>query len=365
MSDNVGREINNKESVGDSLLFDSVEERIPKILLKAIETTGEMVVVTDAPERIGDEKILFVNNAFEKVTQYTQEEVLGRSPALLQGPDTDQDVIDDLVEKVGAGKHFEGETFNYKKDGSRYRVRWSIDPIRNEEGEISHFVSVQRDVTEEWEQRQKLQKIIEERELLIKETHHRIKNNLATITGLLELQIMRSSSDEVRGVLSESMNRVQSIASIHEKLYETEGLASITLDVYITDLVEQLRDSMESIGNSTSPDIEFELDINPISLSMRQAVPLGLILNELISNAHKHAFDGTNGSISITCHEENGNVYMEVKDNGKGIPEDLNIQDINSLGLKLIDTLTQQLGAEYSLSPENGTRFQMSFKKET
>lgn len=339
-----------------------LKDKISKILLKAIETTGEMVIVTNAPEAIGEEEIVFVNNAFEQVTQYSREEIYGKTPSFLQGPKTDRDVIERLKEKLSNGKRFKGETFNYKKDGAAYRVRWSIDPIYDEENNITHFVSVQRDVTEEWERHQKMQKIIDQRENLIKETHHRIKNNLATITGLLELQIIKSKSDEVRDVLSESMNRVSSIASIHEKLYETEGLSSITLDVYIKDLVEQISNSIENIGGSSN--INFELDLNPVSLSMRQAVPLGLILNELITNAHKHAFDENEGTISISCQAKEEKVYLEVKDDGKGLPEDLDIHDSNSLGIKLIETLSQQLNGEYHLSSENGTKFRMHFVKD-
>lgn len=337
----------------------SSKEGLSKILLKAIETTNEMVIVTDAPEVIGEEKIVFVNPAFEKVTQYSQEEVYGESPSLLQGPQTDQEVIKELVENLSKGNRFSGETFNYKKDGSVYRVKWSIDPIYDDEGNITHFVSVQRDITEEWEQQQALEEIIEQRETLVKETHHRIKNNLATITGLLELQIIKSSSDEARDVLSESMNRVKTIASIHEKLYKTDGLASITLDVYIKDLVDQIGVSLESLGESS--DISINLDLSPISLSIRQAVPLGLILNELITNAHKHAFDGNGGTISISCQGKGNKVILKVKDNGKGLPEDLDINQTDSLGLKLVDTLSHQLDGEYSLSSENGTNFRLIF----
>lgn len=336
-------------------------EDMTEVMLKAIETTNEMVIVTDAPEQIGEEKILFVNEAFEKVTQYSREEVLGKTPSFLQGAETDREVIDELVENLSNGNRFEGETFNYKKDGTKYRVSWSIDPIRNDAGETTHFVAVQRDITEEWKRRQKMQSVIEERETLIKETHHRIKNNLATITGLLELQIMKNDSDEVRNVLSESMNRVKSIASIHEKLYETEGLASITLDVYIQDLVEEVGHSWEQLGGTSK--ISYELDISPISLRTRQAVPMGLIINELVTNAHKHAFDEDGGTVSINCQEENNKIMVEVKDNGKGLPEDLDPQTTNSLGLQLIETLSQQLEADYRFNSENGTTFNMTFEK--
>ncbi len=356
MTNNIFGELNSDQTQADS--------GISEIMLKAIETTNEMIIVTDAPEQIGDEDIVFVNKAFENVTQYSREEVLGKTPSFLQGPETDRDVIDDLVEKLSNGNRFEGETFNYKKDGTKYRVSWSIDPIRDEKDEITHFVAVQRDITDEWERRQKMQEIIEERETLVKETHHRIKNNLATITGLLELQIMKSNSESVREVLSESMNRVKSIASIHEKLYETEGLASITMDVYIKDLVEQVGESFDGIDNSG--DVNFQLDLNPISLKTHQAVPLGLIINELVTNAQKHAFDDTGGTIAISCEEKGDNtVWLEVSDNGKGLPQDWDPQATDSLGVKLIETLSHQLEADYSFSSQDGTTFQMTFRKET
>lgn len=334
-----------------------------KIFLKSIETINEMVMVTDAPDKIGDEKIIYVNSAFEKVTQYSREEIVGKSPSVLQGPDTDREVIDELVEKLSRGEHFEGETFNYRKDGSTYRVRWSIDPIRNEEGEITHFVSVQRDVTEEWNQRKQLEEVINERETLVKETHHRIKNNLATITGLLELQAMKSDSEEVRKVLSDSMNRVKSIASLHEKLYETEGLSSIQLDLYIKDLVDQLASSLNNLGRTS--EIDFELDLEAVTLGTRQAVPLGLIVNELITNAHKHAFDDDeeNGMISVSCKTEDEKIHLQVSDNGKGLPDDIEKLSADSLGLNLIETLCAQLDADHEFISDNGTRFTMTFGK--
>ncbi len=334
-------------------------DKISDILLKAIETTSEMVVITDAPDKIGNEQVVFVNEAFERITQYSRDEVMGKSLSLLQGPKTDPEVIEELVQKLSDNKRFEGETFNYKKDGTPYRVHWSIDPIYNEEGDITHFVSVQRDLTNDWEREQKMKKMIEEREALIKETHHRIKNNLATITGLLELQIMKSNSQEVTNVLSESMNRVQSIASIHEKLYQTEGLASINLENYINDLVEQLGESMENLGGNSN--ISFNLNLASISLNTRQAVPLGLILNELITNANKHAFDEDGGTIAISCYEQENEIHVTVNDDGKGLPDDLDMQNTKSLGLKLVETLCNQLDAEYTLRSDNGVHFEMKF----
>lgn len=334
-------------------------KKISDILLKAIETTSEMVVITDAPEKIGNEQVIFVNKSFERVTQYSRDEIMGQTLSLLQGPKTDRQVIEELIQKLNANKRFEGETFNYKKDGTPYRVRWSIDPIYNKEGEVTHYVSVQRDLTEDWKRKQKMKEIIKERETLIKETHHRIKNNLATITGLLELQIMKTNSQEVTNVLSESMNRVQSIASIHEKLYQTDGLSRIKLQNYINDLVDQLSESMGTLNGNSN--ISFDLNIAPVSLNNRQAVPLGLILNELITNSNKHAFDEDDGTISISCYKKDKQLHITVSDNGKGLPDGLDISNTTSLGLKLIESLCNQLDAKYSFRSDGGVYFDMNF----
>ena len=344
----------------------SGDSRISQLLMKAIQSSQEMVIITDAPETIGEEKILFVNQAFEENTQYSREEVLGKSPSFLQGPDTDYEVIAKLVEQLQQGNRFEGETFNNRKDGSRYRVRWSIDPVRDKNGDITHFISVQRNVTKEYKRKKKLENLLEEREMLIRETHHRVKNNLSTVVGLLELQIMKSDSEKIKEVLTESMTRVQSIAAIHEKLYANEELSTLAIDKYLKELLDYVEQSMaESVE---SKEIELQQELESIPIKPRQAVPLGLIVNELVTNAYKHAFKGEileeQGTIRVSCRLVGGDIQLNVEDNGKGLPDDMSLESTDSLGLSLIETISSQLDAQYRFTGENGTRFEMSFPRE-
>ena len=128
-------------------------------------------------------------------------------------------------------------------------------------------------------------------------------------------------------------------------------------------MIEQFGSSIATLDNSAT--INFELDLQPISLKTRQAVPLGLIINELITNAHKHAFDSDSGTVTISCAKEDEQVTVEVSDNGKGLPNDFDIQQTDSLGLKLIETLAKQLEADFSFKSDNGAHFSMRFPQTT
>src|SRR5699024_3877419 len=151
------------------------------LLSKAIETTEEMIIITNVKENIGEEEIRYVNKGFENGTGYSSEEVLGKNPSLLEGPDTDPEGVRQLVANLPQGKRFEGEAFYYRKNGSRFRLHWSIDPVTDQTGNITHFVSVQRDVTQQWQQQQLLEQLVADREARLTEIHHRIKNNLAIV----------------------------------------------------------------------------------------------------------------------------------------------------------------------------------------
>ncbi|MFH5833907.1 sensor histidine kinase [Halalkalibaculum sp. DA384] len=335
------------------------QHQMLRLLYAAIDSAEEMILITDARDRIGDEKIIYVNKGLEKVTGYSREELIGENPRIFQGPDTEPETIERLRERLSAGKRFEGETFNYRKDGSKYRVRWSIDPIKNSDGEITHFISVQQDVTPQWEQKERLEKIVEERESLLKEIHHRVKNNLAVITGLLELQSANTNSEETQNILTESINRIQSIATLHEKLYETGDYSNISLPDYISGLLHYLIQTMNAEGR----DITLDTDIADITLPVTRAVPLALILNELVTNSYKHGFEGRDeGHIWVSLNEDSGNLVLTVADDGAGLPDDLEIEQLQSLGLRLISTLCTQLEGEYTFTDRDpGTKFRLVF----
>lgn len=213
------------------------------------------------------------------------------------------------------------------------------------------------------EQTKDLQEALEEKEVLIKEIHHRVKNNLAVISGLLELQMGYAENKFVSRVLSESQRRVQSISMIHEKLYQNERLAEIDFEKYARELIDIISYSF----NFTGKEIEVNIDIEDFKLGVDQGIPCGLILNELISNAYEHAFvDQKKGTIEVLAKEtQDKKITLIVADNGKGFPDNFDVEENETLGLTLIETLCNQLEGEFVWeNTDKGTRFILEFTRE-
>lgn len=204
-----------------------------------------------------------------------------------------------------------------------------------------------------------LQHSLQEKNMLIREVHHRVKNNLQVMSSLLNLQSLQTKNAEVVDVLQKTKNRVYSMAMLHEALYLSENLARIKLPDYIERLTSHLMNSME---NSNS-NIVIKRCIAEIYLQIEQALPCGLIINELITNAMKHAFPADRpGCIMLIIEvQADGSISMVISDDGVGLPPDFDIQTINSLGLKLVHMLTNQLGGELIIRQHNGTKFQITF----
>lgn len=214
------------------------------------------------------------------------------------------------------------------------------------------------------EQTHHLQEALEEKEVLIKEIHHRVKNNLAVISGLLELQIGYANNPFVDRVLAESQRRVQSISMIHEKLYQNERLAEIDFEKYVRELVDIIAYSF----SYSKKDIDVVIEVEDFKLGIDQGIPCGLILNELISNAFEHAFkEQKTGTIEINIERNRSTdaVQIMVRDDGIGVPEDFNIKQKDTLGITLIKTLVKQLEGELEIESTEGrgTCFQISFQK--
>jgi two-component sensor histidine kinase len=195
-----------------------------------------------------------------------------------------------------------------------------------------------------------------EKNLLIAELHHRVKNNLAIISGLFSLTINDKIHDDAKNVLLESRNRVRSMALIHNRLYKSDSFTDVNFDEYIHELVSEITTSYPSISNA----VNVKTDINNVILNVNSAIPCGLILNELLTNAYKHAFkDKTEGEISISFLHQNGQFIMTVKDNGCGLPLDYNKKQ--SLGITVIEALTEQLDGKSKFTDNQGTHFELTF----
>jgi PAS domain S-box-containing protein len=250
----------------------------------------------------------------------------------------------------------------------------SSAPVRDAMNNIIGSVSVVRDITERKQAEEKLKKSEQrfrlatdaaqasllEKEVLLKEIHHRVKNNLQVISSLVNLQANTIDDPTVLEHLRDVSNRVRSMALVHEKLYQSANLSSVPFDDYVSALLQYL---IHAHGNSKAG-IRFIKELQPVFLWVETAVPCGLILNELISNTLKHAFRGrSHGEVRIALHRSpDGTVCLCVSDDGVGLPPELDWRQSESLGLRLVQMLTRQLNATMELNCDNGTEFQLTFK---
>ena len=207
-----------------------------------------------------------------------------------------------------------------------------------------------------------LRATLKEREVLIKEVHHRIKNNLAVISSMLELQRGQLGDESPDHVLQEAQMRVKSIALIHEKLYQNETLAEIDFQKYVDDLVAMISESY----NVDNKQIDIETDVESIRIGLDQSIPCGLILNELVSNAFEHAYkEKESGHLNVSFTNGNGNqVRFEVSDDGPGIPDEILNGYSSTLGMTLVYTLVEQLKGSLDVDKTAGSRFVITFEKE-
>lgn len=224
-------------------------------------------------------------------------------------------------------------------------------------------VAVGIDITEQKQVEQQLKASLQEKEVLLKEIHHRVKNNLQVICSLLKLQSGYIKDKEMISLLNDSYNRVRSMALIHEKLYQSQGLARIDADDYIKSLAYNLI----SFHQKTSEKIDLNIQIEPMFFDIDTAIPCGLIINELICNTLKYAFPNqSNGNIHIKlAMTKNKFIVLEVADNGIGLPPKFNIENSETLGLQLVNNLTIQLDGEIEVSSECGTFFRITFPQKT
>ncbi len=199
---------------------------------------------------------------------------------------------------------------------------------------------------------------LKEKEVLLKEIHHRVKNNLQVISSLLKLQCASIKDQQTLAIFRESQNRIESMALIHEQLYQSKDLSCIDFDKYIYNLVVNLFCAYEVSTNN----INFEINVSKVFLDINAAIPCGLIVNELIANSLKYAFPNNNkGEININFTASDSNFVLIVKDDGIGFPKDLDFLDTQTLGLQLVVALTEQLEGKIEINKERGTEFKIAF----
>lgn len=460
-----------------------LEER-EKLQQLALDNLNDMVIITKAPKDDPlNSSIVFVNKSFEQFTGYQSEQIINKTPTFLHGPETSEEALNLINQKIKQGESLREEFINYKKDGTPYWVELDMAPFPTDDGKYDYWVGINRDITqrkiaekklaesekrhrtftemafdaifeihvdgtilrcnkracelfgysreeligmhvldltpeeyhskqpetfagiattgdEAWERiyqkkdgtkvpteihtafyemgdqkrlityvrdntdhkkyEQTIQKSLKEKETLLAEIHHRVKNNLAIISGLLQMQVFNTEDEKLLAKLKESQSRIQSIAMVHEKLYSSETFSEIAIDKYIDDLIDMIEESMTDFQK----EIRVHTDMESIRLTVGQAIPCGLLLNEMITNCYKHAFqDRDEGEIDISINESGSQITLSVEDNGIGLPKGFEAEEQTSLGMTIINTLTAQLNGELKVDSDDfGSRFSLAFE---
>jgi two-component sensor histidine kinase len=221
--------------------------------------------------------------------------------------------------------------------------------------ELGHFTFYQ-DVTEEIKYQKQLETALNDKEILLSEVHHRVKNNLQIILSLINLNKNYQTDPEI--ILNDTETRIYAMALIHEKIYDSTSLSEVNIKDYVYALINSLFDTYWS-------NINFHGDIEPINLDMDYSIPLGLIVNELVTNTIKHAFpDDTEGNLYIKFEKEDKHCILTVKDDGVGLPVDFNIDNLSTLGLVVVQSLTLQIGGTINIIDTEGTEYKIEFDVE-
>jgi two-component sensor histidine kinase len=231
--------------------------------------------------------------------------------------------------------------------------------MTNAAGRIVKWFGTCTDIDDLKHAQEEQRRSLQEKEILLKEVHHRVKNSLQVICSLLSMQLA-NSPDSFSSPLNDAYSRIQAMALIHEEIYQSDTLAHLDLSTYIEVLSARLFD-VYCIDQSR---IRLELSLEPVQMTLDDAIPCGLVLNELLSNSLKHAFPGGRGGvIRISLKSiEGGRVELQVADNGIGLPVDFRMDETKSLGLQVVQVLIAQLGADLFVSGDAGATFRFSWK---
>jgi PAS domain S-box-containing protein len=377
---NLQNEIAEREKIEDDL----------KIKVELLDTATDSIVLHDV---IG--KLLYANEKAAKMRGYSKEELMKLNVYDMNVPGESKftgQYVDELMVKGEAIF----ESAQYHRDGTVIPIEVNAKMVTHNKDLL--ILSTARDITDRKENEAKLRcyrehledmveertktlektnkmlqnevdahekaekeimASLEEKEVLLREVHHRVNNNMQIISSLLNIQSNYTDDPETNHVLRDSRNRIRSMAMIHEKLYVSNKLSKIDFSGYVKSITSNLLQNPE-----VNPDlIKINVDVDDFSIGMETAVPLGLIINELVTNSIEHAFPQGKGDINLNLHKNGENFLLTVRDNGLGLPEGLDPKKVKTLGLTLVNSLVEQLNGSMEVEVECGTTFKIIFKE--
>lgn len=318
-----------------------------------INSSIDMIIATDKRGMITE-----FNQAAGSGFGLFSTSVIGRSSIQLFSKKSERKKI---IRKVFRDGKWSGDVECMRSDDSTFVAYLSASLIKSASGETIGTMGVLRDVTELKIAEAELKENIHQKEVLLKEVHHRVKNNLQVISSILNLQTSYISDPDTLTIMRECQDRIKSMAFIHESLYQSADLAQVDFTEYLQNLCNNLKYSYMSPDRN----IALDFDIDEISLSLDSAIPCGLIVNELVSNCFKYAFrNQKEGIIKISLAKENNNKVLVVHDSGQGLPLDIDFRNTDSLGLQLVVTLVDQIDGEINYEFSEGSKFIINFKRD-
>lgn len=308
-------------------------------------------------------RFVIANDSYREVVG--QEDIVGKKLVDVIPEIKKQGYVDILQQVYQTGEPYVGKenplTISKKKAGAKEEFVFNLlfAPLFDENDEVYAIFVEAVDLSEQLSYQRKLKKSLQEKEVLLAEIHHRVKNNLAIVSSMMELQAMESTDKNLKRSLKTGQQRIQTIALIHEILYQSKNLSYVNLEKN----VRQLLSSIQKVY-AGSKDIKVRVKSDSIKLNVNQAIPCALIINEIITNAYKHAFRGReSGQITVSLREKDKEIRIVIEDDGVGISDDPSPENSSSLGMTLIKLLKQQLKAELESTGSDGTKYTLTFNR--
>ncbi len=302
--------------------------------------------------------LTFMNVYAFEMFGYSQEDIDNGLNILELIIEEDRPLSRNKIKNVLKGQVTGDEYTAQRHDKSLFPIMLYSNPIINEDIHEG-FRGIIIDISDLKNAEERIFASLKEKEVLLQEIHHRVKNNMQIISRLLSLQSNHTGSEEATEVLKESRGRVKSMAMIHEKLYHSHNLSRLNIGEYLNNLVSDILSSYSSVSSRITTNVK----VDDIFLNIDTALPMGLIVNELVSNCIKHAFPEGTGNINVSLVSDNEKYILNVSDNGIGLAEDTDPFDSNSLGLKLVNSLSVQLEGKLKVQSDIGTAFILKFRE--
>ncbi len=298
---------------------------------------------------------------YSSIEELTSLHPLEMAPEFQPNGTRTSDLYNKNVENALSNQSYRFELYHKRKDGSLIPLEVTTTLLQDVDGEDLVYI-IWRNISARLKAESELKESLKEKETLLAEIHHRVKNNLAVISALMQLQLYSQNDPHAEEILSRSINRIKSIALIHEQLYKSERFSGISLKENIERQTETV---LDMYSDKLATQVNLQLDLQDVIIDINKAMPMGLLLNEILNNTFKHAFKNRDvGNISIVLEDSDDEIHVIIRDDGVGFDPIEFEEGTSSLGNSLIKSFLEQLGARYTLSSTSGTTYDIRFKKD-